>query len=127
MKIHELTPGIYKIRKRDYTMPFGARRLRSQNHPVHLLRVMGSGDKKRYYIDHDQLGQHPTEFGDEYDVLSKYDGQPQVGNCTVTLKFADASGEQFEFVIHDAWSLRAVFDSMPWLHKPFGYLRRKNN
>ena len=127
MKVHELSPGIYKIRKRDYNMPFGAKRPRSQNFPVHLLRVVGNGDKKRYFIDHDQLGQHPSEFNDEYEVLSKYDGQPQVGNGTITLKFADAAGEQFEFVVRDVWTLRGIFDSMPWRHTPFGYLRRKNN
>lgn len=127
MKMHELSPGIYKIRKRDYNMPFGAKRSRPQNFQVHLLRVIGNGDKKRYFIDHDQMGQLPSEFNEEYEVLSKYDGQPQVGNCTITLKFADASGEQFEFVVRDVWTLRSIFDSMPWLHKPFGYLKRRTS
>jgi hypothetical protein len=126
MKVHELSPGIYKIRKRDYNMPFGARRSNSQNHAVHLLRVVGHGEKKRYYIDHDQMGESPSRFNDDYEVVSKYDGPPQVGNCTITLKFSDSSGEKFEFVVRDVWTLRGIFDSMPWLHKPFGYLRRKN-
>lgn len=125
MKMKELDQGFYKIRRRDYNMPFGAKHARSQNHPVHILRVSGYGERKRYHIDNDIQGIHPSAINEDYEVLSKYDGMPQVGNVTVTLAFADSSGERFQFVVRDAWSLRALFDAMPWLHKPFGYLRRK--
>ena len=126
--MEKLEPGIYKIRKRDYVTPFGAKHVRQSmnGHAVHLLRVTGVGDTLRYFIDHNPVGQHPSEINEDYEVLSKYEGQPQVGNCIITIKFSDAAGERFEFSVRDAWSLRNIFDSMSWLKKPFGYVPRKN-
>lgn len=122
-----LLPGLYKIRKQDYVTPYGAKhvRLSNRNHPVRLLRVTGAGEKLRYYIDHDTVGVHPNDLMEDYEVIGKYEPYPQVGNCLITLSFADSSGEHFEFTVRDAWTLRGIFDSMPWLKKPFGYLPRK--
>jgi hypothetical protein len=125
MNIKELFPGLYKIRKREYTSVKLARRSGSSHH-VHLLRVTGAGERLRYYIDHDQEGIHPSQLPEDYEVLSKYDGPPQIGNCYITISFADSAGEQFTFSVKDTWALRSIFDAMPWLKKPFGYSPRRS-
>lgn len=126
MKMDNLEPGTYKIRKKDYNVPPGMKIYRTmQTNAVHLLRVTGHGDKKRYFLDHDTYGIHPTELNDAYEVISKYSGEPQIGNTYLTISFADAAGEKFEFKVKDVWSLRNLFETMPWLKKPFGYIKRK--
>ncbi len=122
MRIDELSPGIYKIRKEAY-IPSGAKFARPNTNPIHLLRVAGAGAQRKYYLDDDIIGQHPHEMDvlGNYEILSRYDGEPQVGNCRITISFADASGQKFEFVVRDTWSLRYLLDAMPWLKKPFGY------
>jgi hypothetical protein len=120
MKLNQLERGIYKIRRATDGGRFAS------NEAPSILRVTGAGDSLRYYIDADLLGQKPSEMNmNEYEVVSKYDGTPTLGNCTITLTFADASGDKFEFTTRDAWGLRNIFDAIPWLQKPFGYVARK--
>jgi hypothetical protein len=127
MKIDELTPGVYKIRKQAY-IPYGAKFARPNSNPIHLLRVEGVGEQRKYFLDDDILGQHPhnMEAVGNYEILSKYDGDPQIGNCRITISFADTAGQKFEFMVRDTWSLRHLFDAMPWLKKPFGYVTSRS-
>jgi hypothetical protein len=120
MNIKELTPGVYKICEIDSSYPGGSK----DNATVHLLRV--TGERMLYFIDHDTLGQHPSKMDfTEYEVLSRYNSVPQVEKCEITISFSDEAGQRFEFTVKDLWTLRSVFDAMPWLKDPFGYVPRK--
>lgn len=122
MKMNELEPGMYKIQKATNG---SVRPLRREMRTVHLLRVTGYGEKRLYFIDDDIYGEHPHRVANEYEVISKYDGVPQVGKARITIAFVDASGDEFTFTMSNAWSLRNVFDAMPWLKKAFGYVPRR--
>ena len=126
MKIKELAPGLYKIRRENYA-PFGAKHSRSNSNTVQLLRVTGVGEKRRYFIDHDTNGQHPNEMNEltGYEILSRYEQDPQIGNCKITLSFVDAGGQEFFWTVRDTWALRNVLESISWLKKPFGYVPRR--
>lgn len=123
----KLQPGYYKIRKRDYQADLLKKHDRKNANPVRLLRVVGIGDKQKLFIDQDTIGRLTIEFPDlaEYEVVSKYEREPQIGNVHFIISFADASGERFNFMVKDAWSLRAVFDANPWLKEPFNYKPEK--
>ncbi|HCM75777.1 MAG TPA: hypothetical protein DIS90_05320, partial [Cytophagales bacterium] len=88
----------------------------------------GHGDSRRYFFDHDTFGQKPNDMEqlEEYEVVSKYQGTPQVSHPEIKLSFKDASGDRFEFRVLDAWGLRNVFEHLSWLQKPFGYVKRKS-
>ena len=124
MKIKELNPGIYKIRREVY-VPYGAKRPVANHNTIHLLTVTGHGQNRRYYFDHDTFGQKPEDCMEDYEVISRYESVPQVLSPRITLSFKDASGHEFEFRLMDAWGLRNVFEKMTWLQKPFGFVRRK--
>jgi hypothetical protein len=126
MKIKELNEGVYKVRKENY-VPYGAKHPRSNNNTIQILRVTGVGQSRLYFLDHDTFGRHPDQMADvdRFEVLSRYDGDPQISNCKINIQFTDASGEAFEFTVRDAWSLKSVFESMPWLKRPFGYIKLK--
>lgn len=125
MKLTELNPGIYKIRKKDYRTPFGAKSSRTRfKTEVHILRVTGAGQSLRYFVDHDVIGHHPSKmngFAGEYEVVSRFDGDPSVFNCSITMQFTDGGGDVHTYTVTDMWALRNVLDAMPWLKKPFGY------
>jgi len=126
MKINELSPGIYKIRRQAY-VPYGAKHPRDNNNTIRLLTVVGTGANRKYHIDHDTFGQHPHEIYDmeHYEVISKYESIPQVNNQSITISFKDGAGDKFEFRVVDAWTLGNLFQHFTWLQKPFGYLKRK--
>ena len=126
MKIKELSPGIYKIRRKSY-VPYGAKHPRDNNNTIRLLTVVGTGANRKYHIDHDTFGQHPEEMYDmeDFEVISRYESIPQVNNQSITISFKDGSGDQFEFRVVDAWTLGNLFRHFTWLQKPFGYFKRK--
>lgn len=74
MNVFELTPGYYKIRKKQYQDG----RKHVNNNTIHLLRVEGAGEKLKYLIDHDLIGFNPKndEGWNEYEVISKLNGPP---------------------------------------------------
>jgi hypothetical protein len=115
MKISELTPGIYKIRERNRRYSF--RGESSSGYPVHLLRVEGAGARCRFYIDQDTQGQHPAkmDFARSYQIISRYTVAPDIDRAQLIISFSDEQGDQFNFVVNDAWRLRTVFESLPWL------------
>lgn len=123
MKLSEIPPGIYKVQKLDNVSPNAPKRPRSSPNKVQLLRVTGSRD---YFLDHDLFGEHPDQLNDQYEIIEKYDPEPQIGNGLMIMKFKDAAGEEFEFKIKDIKHMKYIFEQMPWLKKPFGYVRRKN-
>ena len=126
MKIRELTPGLYKIR-RQVPVPFGAKHRRMNVNAVQLLRVQGAGEHRLYFIDHETYGQRPEDVEglDQFEIMSKYEGDPQIANCRITIHFTDSSGQSFSFSVGDAWSLRGMFESLAWLKRPFGFLEAK--
>ncbi|SHH24665.1 hypothetical protein SAMN04488109_3349 [Chryseolinea serpens] len=126
MKMMELTPGLYKIRKQDYALG-GRRPGRKNSNTVHMLTVRGVGDSLRYHIDHDPFGSHPRDHDDigDYEVVSRYDGPPQIDHCRITLTFTDAAGDTFNFEVKSLWTLRTLLDSMEFLKKPFDYVPRR--
>ncbi len=126
MKIKELEPGIYKIRKEAY-VPYGAKRPIGNYNSIQLLTVVGTGQYRRYYFDQDTLGQKPEDIEgmDNFEIISKYEPIPQVNNQSLSLSFKDGAGDQFEFRVSDAWGLKNLFEKFTWLQKPFGYVRRK--
>lgn len=126
MKIKELSPGIYKVKRRAY-MQYGAKHSRVNYNAVQLLTVVGSGQGRRYFFDHDTVGQKPNEMEgiDEYEIISKYDYVPQVCHPRIKISFKDGAGDKFEFGVIDAWGLRNVFEKLEWLQKPFGFVKRK--
>ena len=128
MKMNELTQGIYKIRQKS-TVSFKNKRGKSFKNEIHLLRVTGAGEKRRYFIDHDTLGDTPrtTDFEQDYEVVSKYAIAPEVNKAQITISFSDGNGDSFEFTVYDAWRLRHIFEEMPWLQKGFGYEPRKKS
>lgn len=124
MKIKELNPGIYKVRKAIHVSWYGSRPVANTN-KIHLLTVQGHGEARRYFFDHDVIGQSPESCMEDYEVISKYESVPQVLRPEIILRFKDGSGEEFVFTLKDAWGLRNVFDKFKWLQKPFGYVKRK--
>ena len=125
MKMNELMPGIYKIREKAVSI--GNRRGRSFKNQIHLLRVTGTGQKRRYFVDHDTLGDSPrtTDFEQDYEMVNRYPTAPEVNKAQITISFSDGNGDFFEFTMYDAWRLRHIFEEMPWLQKGFGYEARK--
>jgi hypothetical protein len=117
-KIAELTPGLYKIVKRD------------EKHHAHLLRVEGNGEKRMIYLDHSQAGSHPSRMShsewEEYEVIKKYDYPPEVFSGKLTLTFQDSDRHEFSFTVNSAWALRSVFETMPWLQDPFAFKRNRS-
>ena len=126
MKIKELSPGIYKIRRQAY-VPYGAKHPRDNNNTIRVLTVVGTGANRKYHIDHDTFGQPPEEMYDmeDFEVISKYESTPQVNNQSITISFKDGAGDKFEFRVVDAWTLGNLFQHFTWLQKPFGYFKRK--
>ncbi|HEY8933828.1 MAG TPA: hypothetical protein VIM65_01350 [Cyclobacteriaceae bacterium] len=124
MKMNELTPGYYKIQRKQ---AFNIGKRGTNNNTVHILRVEGVGEKCKYFIDHTLFGEHPSKmaFAEDYEVISRYDREPVIQNCAITLSFSDSSGQKFEFRVVDAWALRNVFLALTWLQKPFGFVRRR--
>jgi hypothetical protein len=61
-----------------------------------------------------------------HEILEKYKNGPVIGNGLIVLKFKDAAGEELEFKVTDISHMKFLFEQVPWLQKPFGYLRRKN-
>lgn len=92
---------------------------------IHLLTVRSHGQSRRYYIDHDTIGQTPESCMEDYEILSRYESVPQVVHPEIIIRFRDGSGEQFAFRVCDAWGLRNVFEHFSWLQKPFGFAKRK--
>lgn len=128
MKMTDLSPGWYKVRPQEYNA-YGAKHRRKNNNVIEILRVIGVGDNKRYYLDHDTVGAHPrdmTSLGN-YEIVSKYDGEPTISKCRISISFQDASGTEFVFSVTDVWGLRNLFEFIPWLKKPFGYVPRKRS
>lgn len=125
MKFSDLTPGLYKIRRKEYG---GGRKSRSKTNEAHLLRVTGRGDSLTYYIDHDTIGQHPRNMNDlteDYEVIAKIDGMPQIHNCRITVSFTDSAGDSYTWTVTNAWLLRDIFDTHTWLKQPFGFEPRR--
>lgn len=124
MKVSELQPGIYKIRKKEYAPP---RRGKGNGNTAHLLRVQGHGEKQKYFIDHDSFGAHPRDMSDldQYEVVSKYDQVPQVMRPRITILWVDGSGDEYTWQVTNAWSLRGIFDAMPWIKDAFGYVAKR--
>lgn len=120
MKIKELNPGLYKIQKVDPYRPSP----HSKGQTVRLLRVTGYGDKRLYFIDN-YPGVHPSKIEDDYEVLSRYDGLPNVDRAFITVTFTDGAGQEFKFSMRSVWALKGILEEMPWLKKPLGYLPRK--
>ena len=126
MKINEVSQGIYKIRERDTLTTYGNKRGRSFESRTHLLRVTGIGEKRKYFIDHDTLGErlNSVDFERDYEIVSKYNNAPEVNKAEITISFSDGAGDYFRFTVTDAWLLRRLFEEMPWLQKGFGYEAR---
>ena len=126
MKMNDLTPGIYKIRNKS-TSSFRNRRGKRLKDEMHLLRVTGNGASRKYFIDHDTIGQGSigSNFENDYEIISRYPIAPEVNKAQITISFSDGTGDYFEFTVFDAWRLRHLFEEMPWLQKGFGYEPRK--
>jgi hypothetical protein len=125
MKLNELSPGIYKIRELESADAVTHRQGKVLK-LVHLLRVTGTGERRKYFIDHDTLGedgQH-ISFNRDYEIMYRYQGFPEVNRPKIRISFSDGS-DIFEFEVADAWALRDIFEELPWLQKAFGYEPRR--
>lgn len=106
--MEELTTGLYKVKK--------------DNH-YHLLRVVGYGEKRMCFIDHSSI---PENLNEEYKLIKKYTTPPEVVKGTLTITFQDQDRNEFSFTVRDAWALREIFETFPWLQKPLNYLKNRS-
>lgn len=125
MKMKELTPGYYKIQKRYYQ--YSGRR-KQNNNTIHLLRVEGYGEQIKYFIDNDLQGFNTKEVEDfeEFEMLTKLNGPPEVRNARITISFMDETGTEYGWSMVGSWTLRALFEELPWLKKPFGFIPHRS-
>ena len=123
MRMTELSPGIYKIRKKDYSR-YGSKR--NAEREIRLLRVVGNGEKRKYYLDQNTTGDaiNMLSYYNDFEIVSKYVGDPQVSKPLLTISWVDENGDAFEWCVTNAWALRSVFDAMEWLKKPFQFGQR---
>jgi hypothetical protein len=88
-----------------------------------LLRVAGYGAKRSFYIDHCSL---PENLSDEYKVVKKYTTPPEIVKGTLTITFQDQDRHEFSFTVRDAWALREIFETFPWLQRPLNYTKNRS-
>jgi len=121
----KLEPGYYKIQRKDNSEPYGKKHPRGNNNTIHILYVRKEKQGLRCYIDHNSTGESPDAFSD-YEVISRFEKEPTISKCAITISFEDSSGEKYSWLMRDMWVLRNVLEFLPWLRKPFGFtLRRK--
>lgn len=120
----KLEPGYYKVQREDKSL-FKTKKNRDNPHAIHLLKVEGTGENQKYYIDGATVDYLRPADLKEYDIISKYPQEPVIGNGYITVSFSDQSGEKFSFSVKTAWGLRDIFDKYPFLKKPFMYESRK--
>jgi hypothetical protein len=123
MKISELPPGIYKIRRKED--PDGHRRIGDE---ILILRIVGTGGHKKFFVNQDTFGEEPgrTDFDRYFEMIYKYDGAPMVCKPEIRLQFKDAAGDYFELTVESTDELRQLFHEIPWLKEPFGYVPNKS-
>jgi hypothetical protein len=123
MKISELSPGIYKLRRKED--PDGRRRIGDE---IVILRITGSGVDRRYFVNQDTFGEEPgrTDFDRYFEVMIKYNGAPMVCKRQIKLQFKDSAGDHFELVVESIDELKKLFEAIPWLKVPFGYVPNKS-
>ncbi len=123
MKISELQPGIYKIRRKED--PDGHRRIGDE---ILLLRVTGMGAERKYFVNHDTSGEEPgrTDFDRYFEVIHRYEKAPMVCKQEIRLQFRDTAGDCFEFAVESTEELKRLFNEIPWLKEPFGYVPNKS-
>ncbi|MCZ8023355.1 MAG: hypothetical protein O9282_13165 [Flavobacterium sp.] len=109
MKKFDLPPGFYKIQKSVYNA-YGAKHSRSNHNEIKLLRVVGNGSAKRYYINEDLMGKSPSEMPElnDYEIISEYAGMPTFRNRALRLEFEDNSGIKFKFSIQSVNQLKSL-------------------
>lgn len=123
--MNDLTPGIYKIRNKA-TSCFRNHKGKYLKVELHLLRVTGTGPSRKYFIDHDTIGEASFgSFENDYEIVTRYPVTPEVNKAQITISFSYGTGDHFEFTVFDVWRLRHLFEEMPWLQKSFGYEPRK--
>jgi hypothetical protein len=109
MKKFDLPPGFYKIQKSIYNA-YGAKHSRSNHNEIKLLRVVGNGKAKRYYINEDLIGKEPSDMPElnDYEIVSEYAGVPTFRNRALRLEFEDNSGIKFKFAIRSVSQLKSL-------------------
>ena len=114
MNIKDLKPGYYKIRKNNETGSF------------RLLRVVDKGKAQKMYFGASIKGYHPDKISnlDEFEVISKFEGKPQVAESKITLSFQDSAGSVFNIPLEDVSEVSKVFTALPWLKKHFTKSRK---
>ena len=121
MEMGSLGPGMYKIIARDEVR---------HSKRVHLLRVTGYGEQQKYFLDNSTLGEHPREFENSswntYTVVKKYSVSPQIFKPSLLVRFTDEDGHEYTFSVRDTWTLRSLFDLLPWLKQAFGFMPNKS-
>ena len=124
MNIDELTPGMYKIRAKPDLMS----RSRRLPQPMMILRISEKGSQRKYYVNHDTHGEEPgrTNFNEEFELISKYNTVPQINKPKISLVFKDAAGDPFVFTVSSVDEVRKIFEDMPWLKEPFGYVPNRS-
>jgi hypothetical protein len=118
MNKFNLSPGFYKIRKTVY-QPYGAKHERINTNSIKLLRVVGNGSAKRYFINEDQIGKDPANFPElnNYEIVSQYANSPSVSVCNLILAFQDGSGTTFQFQVNSISMLKRMSETIPDLKK----------
>ncbi|MEP2668834.1 MAG: hypothetical protein ABJH04_07560 [Cyclobacteriaceae bacterium] len=120
----KLEPGVFRVQKKDYSTPYGSKRSRPNSNTVHILRVIQGKGRLVCYLDH-ELVERSTEEVEEYEILSKFEGDPKIGRCRITLSFYDSVGIKYEWSVSDLWQLKNILMELSWLRKPFGYIPKR--
>jgi hypothetical protein len=109
MKKFNLPPGFYKIQKSVYDA-YGAKHSRANHNEIKLLRVVGNGASKRYFINEDMVGKDPSNMPElnDYEIVSEYAGVPTFKNKALRLEFEDNSGVKFKFTIQSVNQLKSL-------------------
>ncbi|MFZ1806397.1 MAG: hypothetical protein WAU36_04200 [Cyclobacteriaceae bacterium] len=121
----KVEPGIYRVQMRDYSQAYGKKHPRPNSNTVHILTVKKDGKGVTCFLDHSLQGDPPERFED-FEILSRFEKEPVISKCMLTLSFEDSTGEKYEWKMADVWVLRNVLDFVCWLRKPFGYTTRTN-
>jgi len=109
MNKYNLPEGFYKIQKAVY-QPYGAKHTRTNSNTIKLLRVEGSTNNKRYFINEEINGRRPEDIPDlsEYEIISQYAGQPTIKECRTYIEFMDGSGTVFRFQVNSLSAIKRL-------------------
>ncbi|HNP94258.1 MAG TPA: hypothetical protein PKJ63_01470 [Cyclobacteriaceae bacterium] len=122
----KLEPGYYKIQRIDYAETYGRKHARSNPNQIHILYVKREKQGLTLYLDHNTSSISPDSLTG-YEVISRFEKEPIISKCNITISFQDSSGIKYSWSMSDMWVLRNVLVFLPWLRKPFGFTPRKKN